>query len=383
MKSRNIVKPALSQIVRKVVSLTLLAGGILVYGCKSEKAPQNLAAADQGEDEISYDAIRITPSQPVRELNLPGELESFYETDLYPRVSSYISKINVDIGDRVAKGQVLAELEAPELIANLTAAYSKVKAAEAVFGASKAAYRRALKTRETPGAISETDVDAARTKVVSDSLTVVAEESHYQSVKQLTEYLKIVAPFAGVVTDRRLSPGAFVGPGGQNAVPLLKIRQLDRLRLRLAVPEAYLGDIRTGTPVRFSVAAFRGENFTGNIARVSNSVRPDTRSEMIEIDISNPQRRLKPGMYASARLPVTATEGSIYVPKTAVASNLERTFVIKVEHGRAKWVNVQKGDATMNQVQIFGEVAEGDTILKVASEDVLVNQTVKLDTSGI
>jgi membrane fusion protein (multidrug efflux system) len=355
---------------------------LALSGCNSNKGPKNLAD-QEAHEEISYAALRVNTSQPVRELNLPGELESFYETDLFPRVSSYISKMHVDIGDQVSKGQVLAELEAPELIANLTAAYSKVKAAEAVFGASKAAFRRAMKTRQTPGAISEMDVDAARTKVISDSLTVVAEEAHYQSVKQLADYLKIVAPFAGMVTDRRLSPGAFVGPGGQNALPILKIRQLDRLRLRLAVPEAYLGDIKVGTDVRFSVSTFRSENFTGKIARVSNSVRPDTRSEMIEIDISNPKRRLKPGMFVSAKLPVTAVEGSIYVPQSAVVSNLERTFVIKVEQGRARWVDVQKGDATAGQVQIFGNIAQGDTILRAASEDISMDEPIKIDLSAM
>lgn len=355
---------------------------IALAGCNSNKGPKNLAD-QEAHEEISYAALRVSTSQPVRELNLPGELESFYETDLFPRVSSYISKMHVDIGDQVSKGQVLAELEAPELIANLTAAYSKVKAAEAVFGASKAAFRRAMKTRQTPGAISEMDVDAARTKVISDSLTVVAEEAHYQSVKQLADYLKIVAPFAGMVTDRRLSPGAFVGPGGQNALPILKIRQLDRLRLRLAVPEAYLGDIKVGTDVRFSVSTFRSENFTGKIARVSNSVRPDTRSEMIEIDISNPKRRLKPGMFVSAKLPVTAVEGSIYVPQSAVVSNLERTFVIKVEQGRARWVDVQKGDATAGQVQIFGNIAQGDTILRSANEDISMDEPIKIDLSAM
>jgi membrane fusion protein (multidrug efflux system) len=359
----------------------ILCPGLLFPGCTSKKAPQNLADQQESQDEVSYSALRVVTSQPVRELNLPGELESFYETDLYPRVSSYISKINVDIGDQVRKGQVLAELEAPELIANLTAAFSKVKAAEAVFGASKAAYKRALKTKQTPGAISEMDVDAARTKVISDSLTVVAEEAHYQSVKQLANYLKIVAPFAGMVTDRRLSPGAFVGPGGQNAVPLLKIRQLDRLRLRLAVPEAYLGDIRVGTQVHFSVSTFRSQNFTGKIARVSNSVRPDTRSEMIEIDISNPERRLKPGMFVSAKLPVTAMAGSIYVPQSAVVSNLERTFVIKFEQGRAQWLDVQKGDTNAGQIQIFGNIAEGDTILRTASEDISMNEPIQVDLS--
>ncbi len=344
---------------------------LFLASCGPKKHPENLAEEHPGKnDEFRYTAIMVKGAQPVREINLPGELESFYETDLYPRVSSYISKIHVDIGDRVNKGQLLAELEAPELIANLTAAYSKVKAAEAVYQSSRAVYQRALKTQKTPGAISEMDVETYWSKLVSDSLMVVAEQAHYESVKQLVDYLKITAPFAGVVTDRRLSPGAFVGPGGQNSVPLLKIKQLDRLRLRLAVPEAYLGDIRAGTPVQFSVRTFQNQVFSGNISRISHSVRPDTRSEMIEIDIANSGGKLKPGMFVSARLPVQSHEGSVFVPKSAVLSNMEQTFVIKVVNGIAERINVHRGDITDSQVQIFGEIHPGDIILKVATDEI-------------
>lgn len=108
--------------------LKIAVAGLLLLSCGQNKHPENLAEETPGQnDDFRYTAIVVKDAQPVREINLPGELESFYETDLFPRVSSYISKMHVDIGDRVNKGQLLAELEAPELIANLTAAYSKVK----------------------------------------------------------------------------------------------------------------------------------------------------------------------------------------------------------------------------------------------------------------
>jgi len=361
--------------------LSLIVVGMMLVSCGENQHADKVAEKNNssGNDDIRYSAIVVSSSQPVREIQLPGELESFYETDIFPKVSSYISKIHVDIGDKVSKGQLLAELEAPELIANLTAAFSKVKAAEAVYQSSKTVYHRALNTRKTPGAISETDVETYWAKAVSDSLMVVAEQAHYESVKQLVDYLKITAPFTGVVTDRRLSPGAFVGPGGQSSVPLLKIKQLDRLRLRLAVPEAYLGDIRVGTPVQFSVRAFQNEVFTGKLARISHSVRPDTRAEMIEIDITNTNGKLKPGMYASAKLPVQANEGSIFVPRSAVVTNMEHTFVIKVVNGTAVRVPVHRGDATDSHVQIFGDIKDGDVILKVASDEIPNNSPITIE----
>ncbi|GAB3803652.1 efflux RND transporter periplasmic adaptor subunit [Spirosoma humi] len=363
---------AVYSVLRPYLHAAVLSGmGFLLSQCGNSSAEKNAMAETPVDEEIRYEAIRVTASRPTSELNLPGELESYYETDLYPRVSSYVKALHVDIGDQVRKGQVLAELEAPELTANLTEAYSKVKAAEAVYGASKGTFLRVLRTSRTLGAISPVDLETSRTKAISDSLAVVAANAHYSSVQQLVSYLKITAPFTGVITDRRLSPGAFVGPGGQNGVPMLKIKQLDRLRLRIAVPEAYLGDIRRGNPVQFSVRSFRNQTFTGRINRVSNNVRPETRSELIEIDFPNKGGKLKPGMFASVRLPVSSSgEGSLYVPKSAVISTMDRTFVQKVEKGKAVRVTVQKGDDSAGQMQVFGELKPGDIILKTASEDI-------------
>lgn len=352
--------------------------GFLLSQCGHSSTEKSEMAEAPVEEEIRYETSRVTASRPASELNLPGELESYYETDLYPRVSSYVKALHADIGDQVQKGQVLAELEAPELTANLTEAYSKVKAAEAVYGASKGIFQRVLRTSRTAGAISPVDLETARTKAISDSLAVVAANAHYKSVQQLVSYLKITAPFNGVITDRRLSPGAFVGPGGQNGVPMLKIKQLDRLRLRIAVPEAYLGDIHRGNPVQFSVRSFRNQTFTGRINRIANSVRPETRSELVEIDFPNKAGKLKPGMFASVRLPVSSSgEGSLYVPKSAIVSTLDRTFVQKIVDGKAVRTTVQKGDDAVGQTQVFGDLKPGDIILKTASEDVADRAAVK------
>ncbi|MBN8823185.1 MULTISPECIES: efflux RND transporter periplasmic adaptor subunit [unclassified Spirosoma] len=358
--------------LRSGFQLAFMAGmTFLLSQCGNSSAEKSRMEEAPADEEIRYEAIRVTTSRPTSELNLPGELESYYETDIYPRVSSYVKALHVDIGDQVRKGQVLAELEAPELTANLTEAYSKVKAAEAVFGTSKATFLRVLRTSRTLGAISPVDLESSRTKAISDSLAVVAANAHYSSVNQLVSYLKITAPFTGVITDRRLSPGAFVGPGGQNGVPILKIKQLDRLRLRIAVPEAYLGDIRSGNPVKFTVRSFPNQTFTGRINRISNSVRPETRSEMVEIDFQNKGGKLKPGMFASVRLPVASSgEGSVYVPKSAVISTMERTFIQKVVDGKVIRTTVQKGDDAAGQTQVFGDVKPGDIILKTASEDI-------------
>jgi membrane fusion protein (multidrug efflux system) len=199
---------------------------------------------------------------------------------------------------------------------------------------------------------------------------VVAARSHYQAAAQMAAYLRITAPLTGVITERNASPGALVGPGGQSAVPLFRLKQLSRLRLRIAVPEAYVGDIQAGSPVQFNVRTFPGQNFTGKIDRVAGNVTPGTRAETVEIDIANPGEKLKPGMFASANIPIKSPKSSLYVPKSAVVSTSERTYVIRVVGGKTELVDVQKGDENAGQVQIFGALKAGDVVLKAGNEEI-------------
>jgi RND family efflux transporter MFP subunit len=360
--------------------LGLLAATTALNSCNSSEA--NNAAADKPAPptpaEVRYDAVRVTATQPAQSLSLPGELESYFQTDIFPRVSSYVRVLHADIGDHVRQGQVLAELDAPELTAAVSEALSKVKTAEATFSASRGVFRRLRQTARTPGAVSLLNLDEARTRTVSDSLGVVAARSHYQAASQMTSYLRITAPFTGVITDRTLAAGAFVGPGGQAAVPLFKLKQIDRLRLRLAVPEAYVGDIKAGGPVQFTVRPFPGQTFTGHVNRVADNVTPGTRSELIEIDIPNAKEQLKPGMYAAATLPIKAPKTSLYVPKSAVVSTAERSYVIRVVGGKTELVDVQKGDENAGQVQVTGPLRAGDVVLKAGNEEIADQQPVQV-----
>ena len=366
--------------LRALAGLGLLAATTALDGCSSSEASDTAAEkpAAAATADIRYDAVRVTATQPAQALSLPGELESYYQTDIFPRVSSYVRTLHADIGDHVRQGQVLAELDAPELTAALSEALSKVKTAEATFSASRGSFRRLRQTARTPGAVSPLNLDEARTRTATDSLGVVAARAHYQAAGQMASYLRITAPFAGVITERRLAAGAFVGPGGQAAVPLFKLQQIDRLRLRLAVPEAYVGDIKAGGPVQFNVRPFPGQNFTGHVNRVADNVTPGTRSEVIEIDIANPKEQLKPGMYAAASLPIKSPKTSLYVPKSAVVTTAERTYVIRVAAGKTELVDVQKGDENAGQVQVFGALKAGDVVLKAGNEEIAAQQPVQV-----
>jgi RND family efflux transporter MFP subunit len=374
--------PAFS--LRWLAGLSLTAAAATLGGCNATDATQEgqSAATEKTTSPVSadvrYDAVRVTATQPAQSLSLPGELDSYFQTDIFPRVSSYVKVLRADIGDHVRQGQVLAELDAPELTAALSEARSKQSVAQASFQASRGTFRRLRQTARTAGAVSPLALDQARTQATSDSLNVVAARSHYQAAAQMAAYLRITAPMAGVITERTASPGALVGPGGQSTIPLFRLKQLSRLRLRVAVPEAYVGDIHAGSPVQFNVRTFPGQNFTGKIDRVAGNVTPGTRAETVEIDIANPGEKLKPGMFASANIPIKSPKSSLYVPKSAVVSTAERTYVIRVAGGKTELVDVQKGDENAGQVQVFGSLKAGDVVLKAGNEEIGKNEPVQV-----
>ena len=361
----------------------LLLSAVVLAGCSSSDSPAAAttaasAAAAAASQSPRLEAVRVTATQPTQALNLPGELESYFQTDITPRVGGYVKQLYVDIGSHVRQGQVLADLDAPELTAALSEALSKQKATEAVWQASRGTYRRLRQTARTAGAVSPLQLDQTRAQATSDSLNVAAARAHYRAAAQMSAYLHLTAPFAGVITERNLSPGAAVGASGLGALPLFRLRQLSRLRLRVAVPEAYVADVHQGSLVQFTVKSYPSRPFTGRINRVAGSVQAATRSEQIEIDIPNPQEELKPGMFASASLPISQPQSSLFVPRTAVVTTAERTYVIQILSGRTELVDVKVGDENSGQVQVFGQLKAGDVVLKTGSEDVAAQQYVEV-----
>lgn len=331
------------------------------------------------EFDKAYTASTVMSAKVANQLLLPGELEGYYETGINPKINGYIKRVLVDIGDNVKQGELLVELEAPELMSQLNAAYSDVQAKEAVFLNSKGKYRRLRQANLTPGAVSPYDLDLSLTTVIADSLSVVASESKYQSVKSLADYLRIPAPFDGVITERALAPGAFVGPGDKGTAPILKLKSQNKLRLHVPVPEKYLAEVRPGNTVQFSVESFPEKLFEGRITRMARNVASLTRSELIEVEINNTSGQLLPGMYAHAIIPIRRPGSSLVVPVNAVVTNMERSFVIKINGGKtAQWIDVRKGQVQDRLIEVFGDLNPGDTVLNEGSDEIRNSDHIKI-----
>jgi len=325
--------------------------------------------------------VAVTSKPVSRTVNLPGEIQPFLNVALRARVSGYVDRVLVDRGSVVKEGELLVELSAPEMKAQIAEAESKAQAAqaelaqaEAQLGASQSTYDRMKKAAETPGAIAgnelivaEKQVEGAKALINSRKQATQAAQASVQSIKSLEAYLKITAPFAGVVTERIVHPGALVGPGSNE--PLLVLQQNSHLRVTVAVPEENVGAIPRGAKVSFQVPAYPGRSFSGTIARRSQAVDQKTRTMPVELDVMNPDQSLAPGMYATVKWPVQGSKPALYVPKTSVVTTTERTFVIREKNGKAEWVNVGKGAADGDFIEVIGPLQPGDKVVKRANDE--------------
>jgi RND family efflux transporter MFP subunit len=330
-------------------------------------------------------ALDLVPvvSRPVSEaVTLPGEFAPYLSVALHAKVAGYVERVLVDRGSEVKQGDLLAVLTAPEMAAQIAEAESKVEAAEAErlqaaaqFAAAQATYERMKKAAETPGALAENEliqaekqVEAAKALVSAREQAARAAQQSAAALKDLQSYLKITAPFDGVVTDRLLHPGALVGPPTDPV--LLMIQQVSRLRLVVSVPEEDTGGIIRDGRVEFTVPAYPERLFFGTVVRVSHALDAKTRTMPVELDVQNRDGALAPGMYPSVKWPVRRSRPALFVPKTSVVTTTERTFVIRDQHGRAQWVDVREGRSQGDAVEVFGDLHAGDEVVRRATDEI-------------
>lgn len=370
------------------VCVVLLTGA--VSGCKSdeEKADAQAAATPRA-------AVVPVMRQPItKNLTVAGEFIPFQEVELHAKVAGYIRKINVDIGDKVHTGQVLATLEVPELTAQVTGAEAGVRHSQEEIALAKSQVARAeadhnalhmaaerLKQAATarPGMIAQQEIDdaeakdsAAEAQVEVAKATVAAQQQqmdvakaehlHYSS---LASYSQITAPFDGIVTWRYADTGSLIQAGTSNSgsMPVVKVAQVNVLRLRIPVPESLAGYVRDGDSADVRVQA-TGDHFTGKVVRTTGALDRTTRSLQVEVDVKNPKSTLTPGMYADVTLQIEGNPSTLTVPVQAVDRGTGGASVLVVNANNVvERRKIRTGLETPDKVQVLDGVNEGDRVI--------------------
>ena len=340
-------------------------------------------------------AFAVVKRGPISNtLSIAGEFLPYQEVELHAKVAGYIRKINVDIGDHVRAGQVLAVLEVPELAAQVQGADANIRHSqdeivcaqdevardEAAHAALHAAAKRLKQAAEArPGLVAEQELDDANAKDMAAEAQVEAAKSALSAARQqldvskasqmqvsaMSDYSRIVAPFDGVVTWRYSDTGALVqaGTSAGNAQPVVKIAQVNVLRLRVPVPESLAATIREGEAADVSVQA-TGEHFTGKVTRFTGALDRSTRTEQVEIDVPNQKLHLAPGMFADVVLQVQKHVDALLVPVQAVDRTGSHSAVLVVDkENRVAPREIRTGLEDPNTVEVVSGLEEGDRVI--------------------
>jgi RND family efflux transporter MFP subunit len=328
----------------------------LVAACDGGSSAQKAAPASSASSAPTIDVVKVV-SKPLDALtHLEGELTPYESVALHARANGFVQRVLVDRGSNVKSGELLITISAPELGAQRAEAEAKLLG-------DKSTYDRLKAASQTPGAVAGNEVQVAEAKVQAD-------RAHLDALRTQEQYLVVTAPFAGVITERNVHPGALVGPPtGPSTPPMLRLEELAKLRLTVPVPESLASAIAEGTPATFTVRAFPGATFSGVTKRISRSVDAKTRSMPVELDVDNADGRLAAGMFVDVAWPVKRSEPSLFVPPSAIVQSTERTFLARVNGGTIEQVPVQRGVMQGDLVEVFGAVHDGDVVAKRGTEE--------------
>lgn len=370
------------------VTAGTVAAVLGLSACQQSATPQPGASSPlaQPAGPATVEVVGVIEQPLKSQLSLPGELAAYQTVAVYPRVSGFVKTIAVDRGSRVKAGQLLAEIEAPELKAQRSEAESRLHAAEAQVGAAQAkaeadasTYQKLKAAAASPGVVAGNDLfmaekamQATGSQVVAAQQAVEASRHALDAVREMEAYLRVTAPFDGVVIERNVHPGALVGPGGGpgGAAPLMRVVEQDHLRLVVPVPERYTAQLATGAAIEFATSAFPNVTFTGTVARIARAVDVATRTMAVELDVENRDGRLAPGNFCEVRWPVSRPGPSLFVPTGSVATTTERTFVIRVKNGKTEWIDVKTGLTIGPLVEVFGALQPGDRVASHGTDEV-------------
>ncbi|HVZ57047.1 MAG TPA: efflux RND transporter periplasmic adaptor subunit [Chitinophagaceae bacterium] len=303
-------------------------------------------------------------------IQLPGQLQPFEFVQIYPKVNGFVKAVMVDRGSQVHAGQLMMQLEAPEIEQQYFAARSKYLQAYSLYLASRDNYQRLVNTSRTPGTVSANDLELAQARMLADSSSSEGEKANYKALEATKAYLTLAAPFDGVITERNVHPGALVGPNLKaDDKPMLVLQEESKLRLVIDVPEVYSNQLANGTRVRFTVSTLPGQVFTGSVSRSSGALDMKYRSEAIEVDVDNRAGRLKPGMYAEVELPLHRTTQPLVVPSSAIVTSTEGKYLMVVRDGRAERVDITQGNANHDSTEVFGDLQAGMQVVLHATDE--------------
>jgi len=345
----------------KILSVVLILGLGILWATHHARAQSPVSADLTGS--TTAGVAKVTREDLFKEVTIAAEFRPYVEVALHAKVSGYVSKMNVDFGDKVKAGQLLATLEVPELQAELDNAVAVGQKAQADYTNANLIYTRLQSVnKDHPNLVAQQELDTAQANDLTASAAIAAAKAEVEKYQTLVSYTQITAPFDGVVTHRYADPGALIAADAQN-MPLVRVSDNYLLRLDFPVTVDYVKDVQPGDSVEVRVDSLNNKTFTGKISRFTHDVDDNTRTMTTEIEVPNPDLELVPGMYATVVLKVEKRPQVLAVPTEAVAGDKAPTVYVVNHNNQIEERPVKLGLETPDKYEVLSGLNEGDLVV--------------------
>ncbi len=378
-----------------VIVLAVLAGAFLLRWLPKRHAREALEADSRGQQTAIPRVQTVAPVVVASEhaVSLPGSIQPLEETVVYPRTSGYVRRWLVDLGDRVKEGDLLAEIDTPDLDQQIAQARAQLAQAEAGILQAQAnarfskdnlaRYRQLLPA----GLASQQDFDKAKSQAEVDQASVGVAQSaagsqraNLQYLGQLKTFSRVVAPFTGTITSRTVERGMLLTAG--TATPLFRLSALDPVRVFVQVPQDVAPGVRVGAAAKVTIREFAGRAFEGTIAHSAGALDATTRTMMTEVRVPNPKGELITGMYVQVALTLPSPHKVLSVPATALINDANGLRVAVVEaregHDRIHLVTVLVERDTGPAIEIASGLSPDDRVVKLPSAELTEGREVEV-----
>ncbi len=371
-------------LTRIVLVLAVVAGAAALYaaihsGIRTRVEADTLlkkATLDMAVPTVAVVAPK--PSPGSEELVLPGNMQAFVATPIFARVNGYLKKWYFDIGSRVKAGQLLVEIETPEIDRQLDQARADLATAQANFELARTTAERYENLFKTE-AVAKQDVDNKTGDLAAKKATVDSAMSNVHRLEETQRFQKVYAPFDGVITARNIDIGALINAGANTAgKEMFDLAATDRLRVFVNVPQTYSRAATEGKSADLTLAELPGRVFPGKIARTANAIDPATRTLLTEVDVDNPSGVLLPGAFVSVHLHLGSRPGAVMLPANTLIFRSEGLQVAVVRDDKAVLVPVAIGRDFGNTVELASGVTTADLVIEDPSDSLVSGTAVRI-----
>ncbi|HYX51971.1 MAG TPA: efflux RND transporter periplasmic adaptor subunit [Candidatus Limnocylindrales bacterium] len=364
-----------------ILAILIIAGAVTIAHRLSDR--KVLARETERLAIPTVNVIKPIAEPGDEQLTLPAQLQAYVESAIYSRTNGYLQRWYKDIGSQVKKGDLLAEIETPEIDQELAQAKATRQQIEAQLQLAKSTADRWANLRKSDS-VSQQEADQQASAYTQAQANLAAANANVKRLEQLESFKRIYAPFSGVLTKRNVDVGALINAGstGQNR-ELFDIAQLDPLRVYVSVPQANAASIKRDMPAYLEVQEFPGQKINGKVVRTADVIDPATRTLNTEVDVPNPNNRLMPGAYAQVHFAVPVQHVRLSVPVNTVLFRAEGPRVGVVDaNGKVRLKPITIGRDYGNKVEILGGLDPSDQIIVNPADSLADGQQVNVKSGG-